>query len=176
MATLPIEQVLHKVKIHTVQISDGSEDTTIGETLWLSTFTPAQAVVNTKSVTSSPDQQDRDVLEARVMANFYDDKDIEGGDDVSGMTLAKLGDTTLSAANSAVTAKDISPFVSGGFAPLVYTLDDTSVIDLAGCSAVMAGDTLLYTSGVTDGTDSAVVRVTDQAGDYVLITVAVTVA
>jgi hypothetical protein len=174
MATLPAEQVTQRAKINVVQISDGSEDTTIGETLWLSTTTLPYTVVNTKSVVS--DQLVRQTLEDRVMANFYDDKDIEGGDDVSGMTLAKLGDTTLSALNSTVTAKDISPFVSGGFAPLVYTLDATSVIDLAGCSAVVQGDTLLYTSGATDGTDSAVVRVTDQAGDFVLITVAVTVA
>lgn len=174
MATLPMEQVTQRAKIGVVQISDGSEDTTIGETLWLSTTTLPYTVVNTKSVVS--DQLVRDTLEDRVMANFYADKDIAGGDDVSGMALAKLGDTTLAAANSTTTAKDISPFVSGGFEPLVYTLDATSVIDVAGASAVMAGDTLLYTAGATDGTDTAVVRVTDQAGDYVLITVAVTVA
>jgi hypothetical protein len=174
MATLPAEQVTQRAKINVVQITDGTEDTTIGETLWLSTTTLPYTVVNTKSVVS--DQLVRQTLEDRVMANFYDDKDIDGGTDVSGQQLAKLGDTTLAAASNVTTAKDISPFVSGGFTPLVYTLDATSVIDLAGASAVMAGDTLLYTAGAAVGTDSAVVRVTDQAGDYVLITVAVTVA
>jgi hypothetical protein len=40
----------------------------------------------------------------------------------------------------------------------------------------MAGDTLLYTAGATDGTDTVVVAVTDDTGQSVLVTVAVTVA
>lgn len=174
MATLPAEQVIQRVAINVVQISNGLPTATDGETLWLSTTTQPYTVVNTKSVVS--DQLVRDTLETRIMANFYNDRTAEGGTDVSSYELAKLGDTTLAAANSTVTAKDISPFVSGGFEPLVYSLDASSVIDLAGCSAVVQGDTLLYTSGATDGTDSAVVRVTDNTGDFVLITVAVTVA
>ena len=174
MATLPAEQVIQRSNINVVQISDGTPDTDLGETLWLSTTTLPYTVVNTKSVVS--DQLVRDTLEARVMADFGDEIDAPGGEDVSSQALAKLSNTTLAAANSTTTGKDISPFVVGGFTPLVYTLDASSVIDLAGCSAEVVGTTLLYTSGATDGTDSAVVRVTDATGEYVLVTVAVTVA
>ncbi len=175
MATLPIEQVIHKSKIHVVQISDGSDDNPgNAETLWLSTFTPPQGVVNTKSVVS--DQLVRQTLEDRVMADFYEDKDAEGGTDVSGQTLVKLGNTTLAAGANATTTKDIAPFVSGGFKPLAYTLDASSVIDLAGASAQVVGSVLRFTAAAATGTDSAVVRVTDVSGAYVLVTVAVTVS
>lgn len=174
MATLPAEQVTQRNKIGIVSITDGSEDTTVGETLWMSTTTLPYTVVNTKSVVS--DQLVRQTLEDRVMADFYDDKDAPGGQDVSGLELVKLSDTTLAAANSTITSKDIAPFVSGGFGTLAYTLDASSVIDLAGASAVVVGSVLQYTSGAVDGTDSAVVRVTDSAGEFVLVTCVVTVA
>lgn len=174
MATLPMEQVTQRAKIGVVQISDGTADTTIGETLWLSTTTLPETVVNTKSVVS--DQLNRDTLEARVMADFGEEIEAPGGEDISSQELAKLGDTTLAVGNNATAGKDIAPFVVGGFTPLVYTLDASSVIDLAGASAEVVGTTLLYTAAATDGTDTAVVRVTDSTGEYVLVTVAVTVA
>jgi hypothetical protein len=177
MATVAYEQVTQPYKIGDVSITDGTDESLIGQRLWLSTTTLPNTVVNTKAVAADQDTPSELLtLSDTVDANLDDEQTVPGGDDISDQVLVKLGDTTLSAANNAITTKDISAFVAGGFGTLHYSLDDTSVIDLAGCSAQMAGDTLVYTSAATDGTDSAVVRVTDDAGEYVLITVAVTVA
>lgn len=177
MATLPAEQITQPYKTGDVSISDGTLDTLIAQRLWLSTTTLPYTVVNTKSVAADQDTPSELLtLSDTVDAGLDDAQTVPGGEDVSDQALVKLGNTTLAAANSAITTKDISAFVVGGFGTLHYSIDATSVVDLAGCTAEMAGHTLVYTSGVTDGTDSVVVRVTDDAGEYVLITVAVTVA
>jgi hypothetical protein len=177
MATVAYEQVTQPYKIGDVSITDGTDESLIGQRLWLSTTTLPNTVVNTKAVAADQDTPSELLtISDTVDAELDDEETVPGGEDVSDQGLVKLGDTTLSAANSAITTKDISAFVAGGFGTLHYSLDDTSVIDLAGCSAQMAGEILVYTSAATDGTDSAVVRVTDDAGEYVLVTVAVTVA
>lgn len=179
MATLPAEQVTQRNSKCNVSFTPG-DDETAGVLQWLSTTTLPYTVVNTSAVSASYDTEaEIDAAMATMDATAAEDFDLSGigfGEDVSDQGLVKLGDTTLSAANNASSTKDISAFVAGGFGTLHYAIDDSSVIDVAGASAVMAGDTLVYTAGATDGTDSVVVAVTDDAGESVLVTVAVTVA
>lgn len=177
MATVPREQVTQKAKTNDVSITDGTNTGTAGQRFWLATRDGWDAVTNTKTVASDQDTLDeRLALDATVDAPLYVAKVVGNGENVSDKNLVKIGDTTLSAANSTNTTKDIKPFVAGGFGSLNYSIDATSVIDLAGCSAKMAGSTLVFTSGATDGTDVVQVRVTDDSGVYVLVKVDVTVA
>jgi hypothetical protein len=180
MATLPAEQVTQRNSKCTVAYSAGDPELA-GRVQWLTTTTLPYTVVNTTSVSASYDtaaeiEADMAAMDEAASTPVDLHADYGYGDDVSGNTLVKVGDTTLAAANSVTTTKDISPFVAGGFGTLNYAIDDSSVIDLAGASATMAGDTLLYTAGATDGTDTVVVAVTDDTGQSVLVTVAVTVA
>lgn len=183
MATLPIEQVLQSNKINDVSITYDLRFDSPGEKLWLSTFTPPQGVVATKSVVSDQLvwQTMIDRIDAAGVA-AYGDYDIyasgNGGVVTNPNPLATVGDgtETLSAANSVVTTKDIAPYVAGGRTPYSYAISDDSVIDLTGASAAMAGSVLEYTSGAVDGTDVVVVDVTDGFGDTVQVEVTVTVA
>lgn len=176
MATVPFEQVTQPYKTGDVSITDGRDDTTIGERLWLSTRTGWDTIVNTKSVITSAggtNQTDRDALEARVMANFGAEQVVEGGEDTSLGALSKIGDTTLSAANNATTTKDIESFVAGNYTPFVYWVDDASEDDFG--TSTMTGSTLQYASGASDGADTVLVNVRDQKGFEVQVTVTVTV-
>lgn len=172
MATLPAEQITQPYKTGDVSITDGTEDTLIGERYWLSTTTLPYTVVNTKSV--AVNQANRDTVEGRVMANFGNEQVIPGGEDVSLGQLVKVGNTTLSATNNATVTKDIAPFVAGNYSPFVYWVDAASEDDFG--TSTMTGSTLKYASGASDGADTVLVNVRDSKGFEVQVTVTVTVA
>jgi hypothetical protein len=164
-----------------VSITYNGEDDSPGEKLWLTTTTLPNTIVNTKSVISN--QQNRDTLEDRIVAAGeakYGDIDLyatEGiGVDGLEQPLVIIGDgsETLAVANSQAKTLDISDFVTGGYRPLAYEIDDGATIDNG--AAVMIGSVLQYTGGTTDGSDTVPVIVTDRVGNTVTVSVVVTVA
>lgn len=180
MATLPAEQVTQRNKTADVSITHDGRDDSPGEKLWLSTTTLPYDVVNTKSVLVN--QQDRDVLEARIVAAGeaqYGDYDLfaEEGIGVSGLEqpLVIIGDGSevLAVGNGTTETIEISDFVDGGYTPLSYAVDGTATIDNG--TATMVGSVLQY-SATSVGSDTVPVIVTDADGNTVTIDVEVTVS
>ena len=181
MATLPAEQVTQRNAKCTVAFSAGNDEDA-GVQQWLSTTTLPYTVVNTSSVNASYDTPAEilagmETLDATAATEIDLNADFGIGYPSIDQPLAILGDgnEALAVANSETESLDISQFVVGGYLPLTYTLDD-SAIDTAGVSASMVGSVLQVTAGATDGTDTAVITVSDADGNEVEITVAITVA
>lgn len=177
MATVPYEQVTQRNKTADVSITDGSEDTLIGEKYWLSTTSLPDAVVNTKSVHGN--QANRDTVEDRVMAGHNAATNLHdlgiGEAYVSyPVTIVGTGVVTASMANSATASTNIAQYVFGTQKPFTYEIDESSEDDFV--TSTMIGSVLQYVSGTSDGTDTILVNVTDQGGSSVQVTVNVTVA
>jgi hypothetical protein len=179
---VPQEQVTQRNNKATVTVTPGDEET-LGHVQWLTTTVMPVTVTNTTAVAAAYDTA-AEIL--AVMATY--DTALSTEEDLNAdfgigypsleQPISLIGDgaEALAVANSETESLDISQFVVGGYQPVTYTLHDSSVIDLAGCTAAVVGSVLQYTSGVTDGTDVAVVRATDAEGNYVTVTVTVTVA
>lgn len=181
MATLPKEQVTQRDTKATVTITPGTEGDA-GHVQWLSTTTLPYTVVNTTSVTASYDTlAEIDAVRATYDATAGAEQDLYADHGIGypsiEQPLAVLGDGTeaLAVANSETESLDISQYVTGGYQPLSYTLDDSG-IDTTDVSATMVGSVLQVTAGATDGTDTAVITVADRDGNEVEITIAITVA
>ena len=181
MATLPAEQVTQRNKIGDVSIVYDYHDDSPGEKIWLSTTTLPYTVVNTKA--TAVNQQDRDVLEARIVAAgeaAYTDYDIyteEGyGYNSNSQPLVIVGDgtETLAVSVSTTATKDIAPYVTGGYEPLTYTIDAAAEDDFG--TSTMIGSVLQYVAGAGAGADTVPVMVTDTDDNTVTITVTVTVS
>lgn len=180
MATVPYEQVTQRNKTADVSIAYNGEDDSPGEKLWLTTTTLPNTIVNTKSVVSN--QQDRDTLEARIVAAGeakYSDIDLYAteGIGVNGLTqpLVIIGDGSeaMAVADETTETLDIGDFVAGGYQPLAYAIEDGATVDNG--TATMVGSVLNY-AATSAGSDTVPVVVTDRDGNTVTIDVVVTVS
>jgi hypothetical protein len=181
MATVPQEQVTQRNNKATVTVTPGDEET-LGHVQWLTTTVLPVTVTNTTAVAAAYDTP-AEIL--AVMATY--DTAMSAEQDLNAdfgigypsidQPLAVVGDGTeaLAVANNETENLDISAFVVGGYQPLTYTLDD-ALVDTAGVTATQIGSVLSVTAGATDGTDTAVITVTDADDNEVEITVAITVA
>lgn len=181
MATVPRNFITQTSKTNDVSITYDGQDDSPGEKLWLATYTPPETVVDTKSVVTN--QQDRDVLEARIVAAgeaAYTDLDLYATEGIGvasldqPLTLIGDGAETLTVANGETEALDLSAFVAGGYQPLTYTID-TDTSETGNGTYAVAGSVLQATWG-SAGSDSVVVDIADRDGTTVTVTVAVTLS
>ncbi len=179
MAILPQEQVTQRNKRGDVSITYNSREDAPGEKLWLSTTTLPYEVVMTKSVLVN--QQDRDVLEARLVAAGeaqYDDYNLfteaGAGSSSNPQPLVLVGSGTVTQTQVINTTKtvDLDPFVDGGYEPLTYAIGTGTFTQ---GTPTMVGTYFRFVAGATAGSDTVPVIVTDRGGNTVTITVTATV-